>query len=59
VEHIIVGMAHRGRLSTLANVFKKPLEIIFAEFLNKYNKDVEESWGNIGDVKYHLGVTRD
>ncbi|CAD8141641.1 unnamed protein product [Paramecium octaurelia] len=59
VEHIIVGMAHRGRLSTLANVFKKPLEIIFAEFQNKYSKEIEESWGNIGDVKYHLGVTRD
>jgi len=25
-------MAHRGRLSTLANVFKKPMEVIFAEF---------------------------
>ena len=52
-------MAHRGRLSTLANVFKKPLEIIFAEFQNKYSKESEESWGNIGDVKYHLGTTRE
>lgn len=59
IEHIIVGMAHRGRLSTLANVFKKPLEIIFAEFQNKYSKDLENTWGNIGDVKYHLGTTND
>lgn len=54
-----MGMAHRGRLSTLANVFKKPLQIIFSEFQNKYSKEQEDSWGNSGDVKYHLGTTYD
>jgi 2-oxoglutarate dehydrogenase E1 component len=29
---IVIGMPHRGRLSTLALVVKKPLETIFAEF---------------------------
>lgn len=56
VEYIGVGMAHRGRLSTLTNVFNKPLEKIFAEF--QENVDVEV-WGNSGDVKYHLGATTD
>lgn len=56
VEYIGFGMAHRGRLSALANVFDKPLQKIFSEFqeadTSKYG-----SWGNSGDVKYHLGVT--
>ena len=31
-EKSIIGMPHRGRLNVLANVFRKPAEIIFAEF---------------------------
>ena len=50
-------MAHRGRLSALANVLDKPLEKIFAEF--QENVDKEDSWGNSGDVKYHLGSTKE
>ena len=30
VDYIGIGMAHRGRLSALANVLDKPLEKIFA-----------------------------
>jgi 2-oxoglutarate dehydrogenase E1 component len=47
-------MAHRGRLNALANVFHKPLQRIFAEFQENLEN---ESWGNSGDVKYHLGTT--
>jgi 2-oxoglutarate dehydrogenase E1 component len=50
-------MPHRGRLTTLANVFSKPMETIFAEFQNKFESNEEVSWGNSGDVKYHLGTT--
>lgn len=32
VEKVIIGMPHRGRLSVLANVVRKPLEQIFNEF---------------------------
>jgi len=32
VEDIVIGMAHRGRLSMLANVVRKPTEGIFHEF---------------------------
>ena len=27
----MIGMAHRGRLNTLANVVRKPMEVIMAE----------------------------
>lgn len=56
-------MPHRGRLNTLAFIFKKPIEEIFAEFQEKkpgQNKLIsEDEWGNSGDVKYHLGNTHD
>jgi len=29
---VIIGMPHRGRLNMLANVVRKPLKTIFAEF---------------------------
>ena len=32
VEHVVMGMPHRGRLSVLANTMEKPLQQIFAEF---------------------------
>ena len=32
VEGVELGMAHRGRLNVLANVFKKPLGAICNEF---------------------------
>ncbi|MCC9042607.1 2-oxoglutarate dehydrogenase E1 component [Myroides sp. M-43] len=54
VEEIVVGMAHRGRLNVLANVFKKPAQDIFAEF---DGKDYDAIEGFDGDVKYHLGLT--
>ena len=53
VKEFVVGMAHRGRLNTLTNIFGKPVEDIFNEF---DGKDYEER-GFDGDVKYHLGWT--
>src|SRR5439155_1749187 len=32
VEEIVFGMPHRGRLNVLANVIRKPYEMILAEF---------------------------
>ena len=53
VEECVLGMAHRGRLNTLVNIFKKPVRELFSEF---EGKDFEDE--NIdGDVKYHLGLT--
>ena len=53
VKECVLGMAHRGRLNTLVNIFKKPVRDLFSEF---EGKDFEDQ--NIdGDVKYHLGLT--
>lgn len=32
VEHVVIGMAHRGRLNVLANILQKPLHKMFAQF---------------------------
>src|SRR5947207_3255243 len=49
-------MPHRGRLNVLAHVLEKPYELIFAEFEGAPLP--EEVLGD-GDVKYHLGFSRD
>jgi len=57
VKEVIVGMAHRGRLSTLVNVFGKNVQSIFGEFDGKEFDDEDEEFD--GDVKYHLGYSTD
>ena len=55
VKEVFIGMAHRGRLSTLAHILGKPYEEIFCEFEGKaYDEEGEFD----GDVKYHLGYSR-
>lgn len=54
VQEFIMGMAHRGRLNTLTNIFEKLPRNIFAEFDGK-RFDSEEHFD--GDVKYHLGFS--
>ncbi len=55
IKECVLGMAHRGRLNTLVNIFRKPVNELFSEF---EGKDFEDA--NIdGDVKYHLGLTLD
>lgn len=56
VKEVVMGMAHRGRLSTLVNIFEKDAESIFCEFDGK-QFDSDESFD--GDVKYHLGFSTD
>lgn len=53
VEQFVMGMAHRGRLNTLINIFGKNAKDIFSEF---DGKDYEQEAFD-GDVKYHLGWT--
>ncbi len=55
VQQIVVGMAHRGRLNVLANIIGKSPREIFREF---EDKDPDLYLGG-GDVKYHLGYSRD
>ena len=53
VEEFVLGMAHRGRLNVLTNIFGKPRKQIFSEFEGKAFDDITID----GDVKYHLGHT--
>ena len=56
LEEIVIGMSHRGRINVLANIFGKPKEQIFAHF---NDKDDAPTFGASGDVRYHLGYSRD
>jgi 2-oxoglutarate dehydrogenase E1 component len=56
VEEIVIGMPHRGRLNTLANLMGKPYAAILSEFQGAAVGD--EVLGS-GDVKYHLGTSTD
>jgi len=54
IEQFVVGMAHRGRLNVLTNIFGKSPEAIFSEF---DSKEYDEAELFDGDVKYHMGWT--
>jgi 2-oxoglutarate dehydrogenase E1 component len=55
-KEIVIGMAHRGRLNVLTNIFGKPPQAIFDEFEGRLPMD----WHQMaGDVKYHLGFATD
>ncbi len=55
VKQFVMGMAHRGRLNVLTNIFGKSAKDIFSEFDGKdYEQEIFD-----GDVKYHLGWTSD
>ena len=52
IKEIVMGMAHRGRLNVLANIFQKSHRFIFNEFAENY---LPKTSHGSGDVKYHLG----
>ena len=39
VKECVLGMAHRGRLNTLVNIFKKSVRDLFSEFEGKDFED--------------------
>ena len=51
---VVIGMAHRGRLTVLANIVGKSMAQLFSAFDGDIDPD--SSQGS-GDVKYHLGAT--
>ncbi len=54
VDHVVMGMAHRGRLNVLVNIVGKSYSRVFREF--EGDIDPETIQGS-GDVKYHVGTT--
>ena len=57
IEDIIIGTAHRGRLTLLSSVLEMSYKNILSKFQGSLN-DPNEVLGS-GDVKYHLGVSTD
>ena len=60
----VIGMPHRGRLNILANVMRKPMPLIFSEFMGthyelEHHFKTDGEWAVSGDVKYHLGSSMD
>jgi len=53
-QEVVMGMAHRGRLNVLTNIFGKKPEYIFTEFEGNYPSDYSHGEG---DVKYHKGYS--
>ncbi len=56
IECVVLGMAHRGRLTVLNRIMQKPLAELFHEFEGL--EDAGE-YGWAGDVRYHLGYALD
>ncbi len=53
MAHVVMGMAHRGRLNVLANIMGKSYEELFRQFEGYVSPDTIQG---TGDVKYHLGA---
>jgi 2-oxoglutarate dehydrogenase E1 component len=59
IRHILIGMAHRGRLNVMAHVLNKPYAQILAEFKDPvFSRSFHEDMAWTGDVKYHAGAHR-
>ncbi|MGQ9910557.1 MAG: 2-oxoglutarate dehydrogenase E1 component, partial [Candidatus Flexifilum sp.] len=59
ISHVLVGMAHRGRLNVLAHVLGKEYRHILAEFKDPVGRaKVRHDLGWTGAVKYHKGARR-
>jgi 2-oxoglutarate dehydrogenase E1 component len=57
VQHVMIAMAHRGRLNVLAHILQKPYTQILAEFKDPVlSKGLRVDLGWMGDVKYHAGA---
>ena len=54
IDDVVLGMAHRGRLNMLVNVFGKRPTDLFDELAGKHAED-----NRTGDVKYHQGFSSD
>jgi len=57
VKEAVIGMAHRGRLNVLVNIFGKKPSILFEEFEGK--RSASPTKNGSGDVKYHMGFSSD
>ncbi len=60
VQHVMIAMAHRGRLNVLAHTLQKRYSQILAEFKDPIpGQRLRVDLGWMGDVKYHAGARVD
>jgi 2-oxoglutarate dehydrogenase E1 component len=59
IGEVIMGMAHRGRLATIAHVVNRPYEAVLVAFERGEQRRAVASLNDAptGDVKYHIGST--
>src|SRR5699024_8211467 len=54
VDEVVLGMAHRGRLNVLSNIFGKSYKQILSQYARKeYEEDIFYDF-----VKYHLSTSK-
>lgn len=53
-DEVVIGMAHRGRLSVMLNVCGMPMSELCQKF-----EGISTDHNTSGDVKYHMGYSRD
>jgi 2-oxoglutarate dehydrogenase E1 component len=56
IDEIVIGTAHRGRITLLNQILNMPVEEIFTLFEDNHKPG---QYGGSGDVKYHLGYSMD
>ena len=59
IYHVLVGMAHRGRLNVLAHVLNLPYAQVLAGFkdpMQGHDFTIREDLSWTGDVRYHMGA---
>jgi 2-oxoglutarate decarboxylase len=56
IETVVIGMAHRGRLGTIAHIVNHSYEEILAEFEAAETRGEGDDDNVTGDVKYHHGA---
>jgi multifunctional 2-oxoglutarate metabolism enzyme len=59
IGEVIMGMAHRGRLATIAHVVNRPYEALLGAFERGEQRRAVGAISDAptGDVKYHIGAT--
>ncbi|HEV2261426.1 MAG TPA: 2-oxo acid dehydrogenase subunit E2, partial [Candidatus Rubrimentiphilum sp.] len=55
-QSAVLGMAHRGRLNTIAHIVNRPYEEILTEFEAAHERGEVGAADVTGDVKYHQGA---
>jgi 2-oxoglutarate dehydrogenase E1 component len=56
-QEIVLGMAHRGRLSVIAHVADFPYASILVDFEQSEKRNRRDVGDVAGDVKYHQGIS--